>query len=330
VTSNWGGWQTYQPETWTSGSRPAPTTPYVTDQFPNPTVGTGTGATSSGSGTTTGSSQSALDILTSWFQTYLGLGSSAEIVEIIKKAWQGGYSPADMDLFLPDIEKTQVFQQRFPGFQTAIKNGYLPGGIGSLGQYIQIEGQMRANLASWGLPAGFYDSPSDFGQWIANGVSPDEINHRAELAVTAAKQVDPTMRNLMARYYGLTTGDVASYFLDASRALPTLERQYNAAGVASWAERVGLDTSSASRFEDLVDKGVTISSASQGYGTVKTLTSGFGKIAGIWGENYSQSDAESDVFFNQNDKRRRIMAKEAAAFSGSSQGATGSAQRQSY
>ena len=277
-----------------------------------------------------GPSQNALDILTNWFETYLGLGNSAEIVSIIQKAWQGGYSPADMDLFLPDIEKTHAFQTRFPGYQQAIKNGYLPGGVGGLGTYLQLEGQMRATLSHWGLPAGFYDSPSDFGQFIGGGVSPDELNNRAELAVTAARQIDPTMRNLMAKYYGLSTGDLASYFLDPNRALPAIERQYKTAEVASWASRYGLDVTSATRYEDLVDKGITGQQAAQGYGTVAALKDTVGQAGSVYGESYSQSDAENDVFFNKSDKRRRIMANETATFSGSSQGATGAAKRSSY
>jgi hypothetical protein len=39
-----------------------------------------------------------------------------------------------------------------------------------------------------GLPAGFYDSPSDFGNWIANNVSPDEIQNRVSKAVSLPRR----------------------------------------------------------------------------------------------------------------------------------------------
>jgi len=285
------------------------------------------GAKHSGAG---GHSQSALDILTNWFEQNLQLGNSAEIVKIIHDAWVKGYSPADIDLFLPDIEKTHAFQTRFPGYMTAVKNGYLPSGVGGLAQYIQLEGSYRAKVQAAGLPAGFYDDHSDFGQFIERGISPDEIENRIGMAVREAQQIDPTMRNLMAKFYGLSTGDVASYFLDPKRALPVIERQYQTAGVASWASKYGLDVNSMTRYEDLVDKGVTEDQAAQGYGTVKALKDYLGKTAGIYGETFNQSDAENDAFFNNSTKRRKIIANEEATFGGSSQGATGSAKRTSY
>ena len=55
-----------------------------------------------------------------------------------------------------------------------------------------------------------------------------------------------------------------------------------------------------------------------------------GQVASIYGESYNQADAEQDVFFNKSEKRRRIMAQEAATFGGSSRGATGSAERSGY
>ena len=55
-----------------------------------------------------------------------------------------------------------------------------------------------------------------------------------------------------------------------------------------------------------------------------------GNIAGVYGETYGQGDAEADVFFGRNDKRRRLISKEAGTFGGSSSGSTGSATRQTY
>jgi hypothetical protein len=134
----------------------------------------------------------------------------------------------------------------------------------------------------------------------------------------------------MSRFYGLSTGDVAAYFLDPGRALPTIEHQYKTAGVASWAARSGYGITDISRYEQLVADGLTAEQAAQGYGTVRQLDETIGRVASVYGESFSQADAEQDVFFNKNEKRRRIMSQEAATFGGSSRGATGSAQRGSY
>jgi hypothetical protein len=270
--------------------------------------------------------QNAFDYLRNFF-TDLGIAFDGDVETVIRNAMLAGYGPDQIDFIMPEIQKTNAFKARFPGFHSRVSNGY---NAINVGDYIQLENTYHRIMQEAGLPAGFYDSPSDFGNWIANNVSPDEIQNRVSKAVSVAKSVDPTARNLMAQFYGLSTGDIASYFLDQSRALPVIERQYNAANVAAWAQRSGFDVNGMTRYEDLVDKGITIDQAAQQYGTVKTVAETFGKLGGVYGQSYSQTDAENDVFFSQNDKRRRLVAQEAATFGGSSSGATGSAKRQSY
>lgn len=296
--------------------KPAPKPkPKPTTHKPTPNPGSGSA-----------SQDNAFDVLRDFFAG-LGIQYNGEIEDVIKDAMLNGYGPDQIDLILPDLQKTNAFKNRFPGFQQRINNGY---NAINIGDYLQLENQYHRIMQEAGLPAGFYDSPSDFGSWIAGDVSPDEIQNRVTKAVAKVKEIDPTARNLMAKFYGLATGDIASYFLDQSRALPVIERQYNASNVAAWAQRSGFDVNNISHYEDLVDKGVTTEQAASSYGTIKSVADTFGKLGSVYGETYTQSDAEGDVLFGQNDKRRRIAAQEAATFGGSSQGATGSAKRQSY
>jgi hypothetical protein len=253
----------------------------------------------------------------------------AELEGVLMGAMTNGYTPADVEsgVLMPDIMKTTAFKTRFPGYAARIANGY---SAINIGQYLDLENQYRSIMENAGLPRGFYDDPADMGQWIAKNVSPAEIEGRVRLATDAAKQVDPTMRGLMARFYGLSTGDVAAYFLDPNRALPTIEHQYKSAEVASWAARNGYHVGDMSRYEKLSTDGITGEQAAQGYGTVRQLDETVGKVASIYGESYGQDDAEQDVFYNKNEKRQRIMRQEAATFGGSSRGSTGSAQRSGY
>lgn len=262
------------------------------------------------------------DLLESW-----GVPVGADIEAIIRQAVLDGITPDNIGLIIPEIQQTNSWNTRFPGWKQRIANGY---NQITVEEYLQLEDAYHRIMEQAGLPAGFYDDPADFGNWIANDVSPDEIGGRVQLAVKTAQAVDPTARQLMAQFYGLTTGDIASYFLDQSRALPVIERQYETANVAAWAARAGFDVGSMGRYESLVDAGVTAEQAAQSYGTVKSLSDTVGGVASVYGENYDQSDAESDVFFGQSEKRRRLMAQEAATFSGRSAGMTGSARRQSY
>jgi hypothetical protein len=247
---------------------------------------------------------------------------------LIKTMMTGGYTPDDINLFMPDVEKTVSFQQRFPGFKQRISNGYNAIDIPS---YLQLENQYHQIMQQAGLPAGFYDDPSDFGNWIANNVSPNEIQERVQMATKAVQSIDPTTRNLLTRFYGLGTGDLASYFLDQSRALPVIERQYSAANVATWAQRAGFAVGDMTHYEDLVDKGVTADQAAQAYGTISQLSDTVGKIAKTYGQTFTQQDAENDVFFNQSAKRQQIVNDERAAFSGGGRAAsTGTSRRNAY
>lgn len=270
--------------------------------------------------------ESSYSILANFFEG-IGVKIDDEMWRIIREAMIEGIGPDQIDFIMPEIQKTVAFKNRFPGFEQRTSNGY---NALQIGEYLQLENQYHRIMQEAGLPAGFYDDPADFGNWIANNVSPDEVMNRVQMATNAALQIDPTMRRLMGDFYGLTTGDIASYFLDQSRALPVIERQYKAAGVASWAARAGFDVRTMSRYESLVDAGITPEQAAQQYGTIKSLSDTVGQAAGVYGESYTQDDAEADVFFNRNDKRRRIMSQEAATFGGQSRGNTGSAQRPSY
>ena len=140
--------------------------------------------------------------------------------------------------------------------------GATPGlGVGAARQRLDADAEVRFGI----------DDHSDFGQWIAKDVAPEEIQRRVNLAVGAAQQVDPTMRDLMARFYGLSTGDVASYFLDPNRALPVIEHQYQTAGVAAWAQRAGYQITDMTRYEQLKTDGVTAEQAAAGYSSVAEL-----------------------------------------------------------
>lgn len=254
----------------------------------------------------------------------LGMPWGADIEAIIRAAVIDGITPDQISLVLPDIQNTGTWNTRFPGWKSRVTNGY---NQISVGEYLNLENTYHRILESAGLPAGFYDSPGDFGNWIANNVSPQEIQSRVDLAMDAVRQVDPTARSLLTKFYGVTAGDLASYFLDQDRALPTLDRQYKAVNVAKFAQRNGLQVFDAAYYEDLVDQGVTDSEAAQGYSVAKTLTDTFGRLGDIYGMDYTQKDAEGDVFFNRSDKRRKLAAYERASFSGRSAGATGSVNR---
>lgn len=285
-----------------------------------PNAGQGSGSTP---GATVAKNYSAYelfrDLLESWD---LPIGNDIE--KIIRQAVTEGITPDQISLIIPDIQDTRSWKDRFPGWHKRVNNGY---NQLTVGEYLALEDEYHRIMQENGLPKGFYDDPSDFGNWIANNISPDEVNSRVTKAADLVRQVDGTARDLLTKFYGVTAGDLTAYFLDQRRAMPALERQYQAVNVAAFAARAGLQVDNSRRYEDLIDRGITPEMAAQGYGTVAAFNEAFGKIAGAYGESYSQRDAEEDVFFGKDEKRRKLLAKEVATFSGSSRGATGRSDR---
>lgn len=263
--------------------------------------------------------ESAFDMFNRMLEGW-GIPVGGDIQAIIRQAAIDGYTPDQMELIIPEIQATETWKKRFPGWHTRTQNGY---NQISVGEYLALENSYQRILQSAGMPPGFYDDHSDFGNWIANNVSPDEISARVDNAMSLVRQVDSTARGLLAQFYGVGAGDIAAYFLDSKRALPSLDRQYKAVNVASFAARNGLNLMNSQHYEDLVDKGVTVEAAAQGYGVVSQFSRVLGGIAEVYGETYTQSDAEQDVFFNRNEKRQKLVNRERAAFAGSSGFASG-------
>lgn len=249
-------------------------------------------------------------MLNSW-----GIPVGSDMADIIRTAVMDGIGPDQIDLIVPYLQATDTWKKRFSGWEKRVANGY---NQISVGEYLALESAYYRILQANGLPSGFYDDPSDFGEWIANNVSPDEIQERVGNAMNLVRQVDPTARGLLTQFYGVGQGDLAAYFLDPKRALPTLQRQYEAVNVAAFAKKAGLNTMNSQYWEELVDKGVTAEAAAQGMATVGQFYRTLGNLGEVHGIEYTQSDAEADVFFNDNEKRRKIVQREVAAFSGRS------------
>lgn len=249
-------------------------------------------------------------MLNSW-----GIPVGSDMADIIRTAVMDGIGPDQIDLIVPYLQATDTWKKRFSGWEKRVANGY---NQVSVGEYLALESAYHRILQANGLPSGFYDDPSDFGEWIANNVSPDEIQSRVSNAMNLVRQVDPTAKGLLTQFYGVADGDLAAYFLDPKRALPTLQRQYEAVNVAAFAKKAGLNTMNSRHWEELVDKGVTADAAAQGMATVGQFYRTLGSLGEVHGIEYTQSDAEADVFFNDNEKRRKIVQREVAAFSGRS------------
>lgn len=220
------------------------------------TPGAGATATAPDAPTT---DATALGILKSYLNN-LGLG------ELADWAYNQGVVESgtlDQERLLVLLQDQPAYQRRFVGNQIRRQNGY---STLTPADYLQVEDAYRTLMQNAQLPAGFYDNPDDFAQWIGRDVSVTELGQRITDGYIAAAQADPTVRAELRNFYGIDEGGLAAYYLDPNRAVSSLVRQLNAARIGSSARLTGFGALTAGEAEGLVGLGVTDQQASQGLG----------------------------------------------------------------
>jgi len=261
----------------------------------------------------TGADRDAYVALTNVFDSY-GLGTLApKIFDYIKN----GYSADTISILL---QNTDEYKQRFSGNE-ARKSAGLP--VLSPSEYLATEASYRQVMESAGLPSGFYDQPSDFTTWIGKNVSPTEIQSRVDLATQATTLSNPSYRQAL-NQMGISDSQLTSYFLDPTRALPSLQKSAATAAIGAEALQQGLtfDTQYA---DQLATSGITQATAQQGYAQIADTLGKYQSLADIYGGSYSQRTAENAAFLGDAQavqQQRNLSQREQANFSG----ATGTAQ----
>jgi hypothetical protein len=246
--------------------------------------------------------------LVNLFNSY-GLGTLApKIVQFI----QQGYAPDTVTILL---QQTPEYRQRF-----SANDARLAKGLSALSpaEYLATERSYRQIMSEAGLPIGFYDSPSDFTSWLANDVSPTEVQGRVQAASDLLNQADPQTLDYMRQHY--TTGDLVAYALDSKKALPLIQKQIQASQIGGAAARQGLQIGT-DKAEQLGMAGVTQDQAQQGFGFVNDNLGASKMLGGIYGTDITQNDLVNEVFLNDTaatQKRRTLASKERASFGGSS------------
>jgi hypothetical protein len=237
--------------------------------------------------TLTGSQRDAFESLNNLFSSY-GLGTLApKIASYIKN----GFSADTISILL---QQTDEYKQRFAGNEIRKQKG-LP--VLPPAQYLATESSYRQLMQQAGLPAGFYDQPEDFTQFIGKDVSPTELKSRVDLASQATALASPQYKQALQQMYGIDDAHMTAYFLDEERAVPLLQKQAAAAMIGAEALKQGLQVSG--KAEDYALAGVSQQQASQVYGQIAQQLPNYTKIAGSFGENVNQQTFEEAAFGGQ-------------------------------
>lgn len=212
---------------------------------------------------------------------------------------------SDIDAIGYAISETQAYKDRFAGNEILRQQGKPQF---SVSEYLRQETAYANVLRSRAMPPGFYDDyATDFKNFIAGGVAPDELAARIDQGYQAVKQADPAVVREFKTLYGVSDADLAAYFIDPERARPQFDRyeaqrQAQAAQVAAEARgqaNIGL---TAGQAETLVRQGIT----DQG-----TARQGFSAIAEQQGLFEAQMLGEQAV--SQEEQIAAIFGTSAAA-----------------
>lgn len=232
----------------------------------------------------------------------------------VLKFLQDGYTQDQVSFLIQD---TPEYKARFSGNEKRRAAGIA---VLSPRDYLAVEDAYRQILSSNGMPLGFYDSPSDFADWIGKDVSPQEISSRVNLAVDAANKLDSNTLDAFTHWYGVGANDLAAFFLDQDRALPHIQKIAKAVSIGGGYGREGLSIEQ-SRAEQLAgwagdrDTGQLVSA-------VAGLARRGEELSNIYGgEDYRLANAEGEVFQGAESERRKrlqLAAMEEGTFSGQS------------
>jgi hypothetical protein len=255
----------------------------------------------------TGTQRDANAAVLNLFTSY-GLASLAPVIMSYIK---NGYSADTASIMLQD---TPEYKTRFAGNAARLKNG-LP--VLSPAEYLATEKSYGQVMSKWGLPATFYDQPSDFQSFIEADKSPAEMDQRAQAASDFVNRNDPQSLAYFKQYY--SQGDMIAYALDPKRAAPLVGKAYEASLIGGAAKTQGVGVSQLVS-EDLAGRGISADQASQGFGIVSADQKAAAQLTGIYGTDLSQQDLIDSTFKSDataTAKVKKLASQERAAFGGS-------------
>ncbi len=227
-------------------------------------------------------------------------------------------------LFRTDAKTKAIYQKRFPGMAALAARGQAM----SEGEYIQLESQYRKVLSSYGLPTSFYDRPDDYGKFIGNDVSVNEVEDRVRFAKQALDSANPYILSELEDYYGVTSDTALAYLLDADKAQNLIREQSRAAQIGGAATRYGFKMSRA-QSELLGDMSAgadldpfqsrTLTELESTFGQARRVADRERVLAGIDREAYTEMDTLRSAFGDQDKalESQKRARRERSRFSGS-------------
>jgi hypothetical protein len=231
-----------------------------------------------------------------------------------QKVWTWHTEGVPLEEIKRRIRESPEHAARYPGFSELQKKGR---GI-TEGQWIDLERAYVQVSRKYGIPAGFYDSPDDFGKMIVNEKSPAEFD-RTLAAYEDVYRGSIETASEFGRLYGIDKGGLLAYFIDPDRAEPVLLQQGRVAAISGTAIRSGFGALNLDQAERLESIGMNAAQAEQAFGSLAAAGELFNPLDA--GEDTISRDEQISAVAGSTAAQQRIQqrkAKRRAVFDGSS------------
>jgi len=203
----------------------------------------------------------------------------------------------------------QAYLAAFPGMDKFLADGTFAGESPEL-QYIEYRNSVRESAARYGIDSSLVTNQK-IVDYLTNKVSAAEIAQRMGTAANAVATTPPETVALLKDYYGLSTGDLITFFLDPDETEAMLQTRYTAAriGTEGARQQFGINVQEA---EALAKQGVGIDQAAEGFRTAAARTA----FMGGPGETASREDILKGTFGDQRSEEKifRIAASRTGRF----------------
>lgn len=205
----------------------------------------------------------ARKVLTSFLEQYGLKGLDGFVNQAVTESW----SPERVEL---ELRKTDTFRQSFPEIVEREKRG-LP--AVSPADVLNYRREVKTYMFNAGLPAGFYDEPSDYVDLMAvKDLSAAEIKSRVEQGFARVAAAPASVKEAFNSFFGASgEGALAAFFLDPQRGEAALQKAVASAEVGGFGKQFGFNID-LTRAEQLAAQGRNAQQTWEQVNQMKSLT----------------------------------------------------------
>ena len=238
-------------------------------------TGGGTAAAAPPTAATTAANAANFGIISQFFQS-IGITDPSALT------WAQGLLTSGAGVAQVEVQMYDQpwFQQRFPEIGLAQKNGLPPISPADVINYENTVSQLEQQA---GLPQGFIGKDQITQLMGQYNVSTAELTDRVVQGFIPALQElnsTPQLAQVAQNYYGITPGSLAAYYLDPTKALALLQKQFTAAQIGGEAGITGFGGLDRQTAEQLAALGVTQTQAQQGFSTLGHMAQAYNPLPG--------------------------------------------------